>query len=319
MKIVIMEANTLGKDVDLGLYQEFGDVVIYGESNPIENANRIKDADIIIVNKIPMNEEILRGAKKLKLICLTATGTNNIDFKYTKEHGISVANVKGYSTQSVVQHTFALLFYVYEKLAYYDHYVKSGEYTRSDIFSNFEVKFHELYRKTFGIIGLGEIGQGVAKIAELFGCKVVYYSTSGKNNNTDYERVDLPTLLRESDVVSIHAPLNEVTQDLIGEAELAMMKSDAILLNLGRGPIVNQEALAEALLNKSIGGAGLDVLAVEPMLPDNPLLKVQDSTRLIITPHIAWATVEARNRCAREVYLNIKAYLSGETRNIVNS
>lgn len=319
MKIVIMEANTLGKDVDLGLYQEFGDVVIYGESNPIENANRIKDADIIIVNKIPMNEEILRGAKKLKLICLTATGTNNIDFKYTKEHGISVANVKGYSTQSVVQHTFALLFYVYEKLAYYDHYVKSGEYTRSDIFSNFEVKFHELYGKTFGIIGLGEIGQGVAKIAELFGCKVVYYSTSGKNNNTDYERVDLPTLLRESDVVSIHAPLNEVTQDLIGEAELAMMKSDAILLNLGRGPIVHQEALAEALLNKSIGGAGLDVLAVEPMLPDNPLLKVQDSTRLIITPHIAWATVEARNRCAREVYLNIKAYLSGETRNIVNS
>lgn len=319
MKIVIMEANTLGKDVDLGLFQEFGDVVIYGESNPIENANRIKDADIIIVNKIPMNEEILRGAKKLKLICLTATGTNNIDFKYTKERGISVANVKGYSTQSVVQHTFALLFYVYEKLAYYDHYVKSGEYTRSDIFSNFEVKFHELYGKTFGIIGLGEIGQGVANIAELFGCKVVYYSTSGKNNNTDYERVDLPTLLRESDVVSIHAPLNEVTQDLIGEAELAMMKSDAILLNLGRGPIVNQEALAEALLNKSIGGAGLDVLAVEPMLPDNPLLKVQDSTRLIITPHIAWATVEARNRCAREVYLNIKAYLSGETRNIVNS
>ena len=319
MKIVIMEANTLGKDVDLGLFQEFGDVVIYGESNPIENANRIKDADIIIVNKIPMNEEILRGAKKLKLICLTATGTNNIDFKYTKERGISVANVKGYSTQSVVQYTFALLFYVYEKLAYYDHYVKSGEYTRSDIFSNFEVKFHELYGKTFGIIGLGEIGQGVAKIAELFGCKVVYYSTSGKNNNTDYERVDLPTLLRESDVVSIHAPLNEVTQDLIGEAELAMMKSDATLLNLGRGPIVNQEALAEALLNKSIGGAGLDVLAVEPMLPDNPLLKVQDSTRLIITPHIAWATVEARNRCAREVYLNIKAYLSGETRNIVNS
>lgn len=319
MKIVIMEANTLGKDVDLGLFQEFGDVVIYGESNPIENANRIKDVDIIIVNKIPMNEEILRGAKKLKLICLTATGTNNIDFKYTKEHGISVANVKGYSTQSVVQHTFALLFYVYEKLAYYDHYVKSGEYTRSDIFSNFEVKFHELYGKTFGIIGLGEIGQGVAKIAELFGCKVVYYSTSGKNNNTDYERVDLPTLLRESDVVSIHAPLNEVTQDLIGDAELAMMKSDAILLNLGRGPIVNQEALAEALFNKSIGGAGLDVLAVEPMLPDNPLLKVQDSTRLIITPHIAWATVEARNRCAREVYLNIKAYLSGETRNIVNS
>lgn len=318
MKIVIMEANTLGNDVDLSIFKEFGDVVIYGESNSIENAERIKDADVIIVNKISMNEEILKGATNLKLICLTATGTNNIDFMYTKEHGISVANVKGYSTQSVVQHTFALLFYVYEKLAYYDHYVKSGEYTRSDIFSNFDVKFHELDGKTFGIIGLGEIGQGVAKIAELFGCKILYYSTSGKNQNTNYERVDLPTLLRESDVVSIHAPLTESTKGLIGEAELAMMKKDAILLNLGRGPIVNQEALAKALLNKSIGGAGLDVLTEEPMLPDNPLLKVQDSTRLIITPHIAWATVEARNRCAREVYQNIKAYLAGEARNIVS-
>ncbi len=317
MKIVIMEANTLGNDVDLSMFQEFGEVVIYGESNPMENAERIKDADVIIVNKIPMNEEILKGASKLKLICLTATGTNNIDFTYTKKRGISIANVKGYSTQSVVQHTFALLFYVYEKLAYYDQYVKSGEYTRSDIFSNFDVKFHELYGKTFGIIGLGEIGLGVAKIAELFGCKVIYYSTSGRNHNSDYEQVDLPTLLKESDVVSIHAPLTEATIDLIGEAELEMMKQDAILLNLGRGPIINQAALADALLAEKIGGAGLDVLTVEPMLADNPLLKVKDSTRLIITPHIAWATVEARNRCAREVYLNLKSYLSGETRNIV--
>ncbi|ABX41277.1 D-2-hydroxyacid dehydrogenase [Lachnoclostridium phytofermentans] len=317
MKIVIMEANTLGNDVDLGMFQEFGDVVIYGESNPLENAERIKDADVIIVNKIPMNEDILKGATKLKLICLTATGTNNIDFTYTEKRGISVANVKGYSTQSVVQHTFALLFYVYEKLAYYDQYVKSGDYTRSDIFSNFDVKFHELYGKTFGIIGLGEIGQGVAKIAELFGCKVVYYSTSGKNLNSDYERVDLQTLLKISDVVSIHAPLTKATTNLIGEAELEMMKPDAILLNLGRGAIVNQEALANALLAGKIGGAGLDVLTVEPMLADNPLLKVKDSTRLIITPHIAWATVEARNRCAKEVYFNIKSYLSGEPRNIV--
>jgi glycerate dehydrogenase len=317
MKIVIMEANTLGNDVDLSMFQEFGDVIIYGESNPLENADRIKDADVIIVNKIPMNEDILKGATKLKLICLTATGTNNIDFSYTKKHGISVANVKGYSTQSVVQHTFALLFYVYEKLAYYDHYVKSGEYTRSDIFSNFDMKFHELDGKTFGIIGLGEIGQGVAKIADLFGCKVVYYSTSGKNQNSDYERVDLQTLLKISDVVSIHAPLTEATTNLIGEAELEMMKPDAVLLNLGRGAIVNQEALANALLAGKIGGAGLDVLTVEPMLADNPLLKIEDSTRLIITPHIAWATVEARNRCAKEVYLNIKSYLTGDARNIV--
>lgn len=318
MKIVIMEANTLGNDVDLSMFREFGEVVCYGESCELENADRIKDADVIIVNKIPMNEAILKDATKLKLICLTATGTNNIDFSYTKKRNIAVANVKGYSTQSVVQHTFALLFYVYEKLAYYDRYVKSGDYIRSDIFSNFDMKFHELAGKTYGIIGLGEIGRGVAKIAELFGCRILYYSTSGRNQNVEYERVDLPTLLKESDIVSIHAPLTEATTDLIGKEELEMMKKDAILLNLGRGPIVNQEALADALLQDKIGGAGLDVLTVEPMLSTNPLIKVQDSTKLIITPHIAWATVEARNRCAKEVYLNIKAFLSGEERNLVS-
>lgn len=167
-----MEANTLGNDVDLSMFSEFGEVVCYGESCEVENADRIKEADVIIVNKIPMNEEILKDATKLKLICLTATGTNNIDFSYTRKRNIAVANVKGYSTQSVVQHTFALLFYVYEKLAYYDRYVKSGDYIKSDIFSNFDMKFHELAGKTYGIIGLGEIGRGVAKIAELFGCRI---------------------------------------------------------------------------------------------------------------------------------------------------
>lgn len=317
MKIVIMEANTLGSDIDLSIFQELGEVVIYGESNPSENARRIVDADVVIANKITMNADILDTAKKLRLICLTATGTNNIDFAYTNTHHITVANVKGYSTQSVVQHTFALLFYVYEKLSFYDHYVKSGEYTRSDIFSNFDMKFHELAGKTWGIIGLGEIGRSVAAIANLFGCRVIYYSTSGKNQNSDYERVDFKTLLATSDIVSIHAPLNEQTQDLISEEALNQMKPSAVLLNLGRGPIVNQEALSKALLENRIAGAGLDVLTVEPMAADNPLLKVQDSTKLIITPHIAWATVEARQRCAKEVFLNIKAFLNNERRNVV--
>ncbi len=317
MKIVIMEANTLGNDIDLGIFEQLGEVVTYGESNPSENASRIVDADIVIANKITMNAELLETAKKLRLICLTATGTNNIDFAYTKARNISVANVKSYSTQSVVQHTFALLFYVYEKLSYYDQYVKSGEYTRSDIFSNFDMKFNELAGKTWGIIGLGEIGRSVAAIAKLFGCRVIYYSTSGKNQNPDYERVEFNTLLTTSDIISIHAPLNDQTKDLISEEALNQMKSSAILLNLGRGPIVNQEALAKALLEGKIGGAGLDVLTVEPMAADNPLLKVQDSTKLIITPHIAWATVEARQRCAKEVYLNIEAFLNNEKRNIV--
>ena len=317
MKIVFLETKTLGEDVSLEAFEALGEVVRYELSDPAKNAERAKDADILVVNKIPMEEENLALAENLKLICLTATGTNNVDFSYTNQRGIAVTNVKGYSTQSVVQHSFAMLFYLYEKLPYYESYVKSGDYSRNDIFCHFDAKFHELYGKTWGIIGLGEIGRSVAAIAKLFGCRVIYYSTSGKNDNPDYERVDFDTLLRESDVVSVHAPLNEATLNLIDAEALAKMKKSAILLNLGRGPIANQEALAEALENDVIAGAGLDVLTVEPMEPDNPLLRIQDSTKLLITPHIAWATVEARQRCADEVAENIRAFLRGEERNVV--
>ncbi len=317
MKIVLLETDTLGSDVDLSIFYRLGEVVKYPCSVPEENAERIKDADVIIVNKVPMNEATLSKAEKLKLICITATGTNIVDFNYTNSRGIAVANVKGYSTQSVIQHTFALFFYVYEKLSYYDQFVKSGDYIRSDIFSHFSVKFHELAGKTWGIIGLGEIGRGVAQVAKLFGCHILYYSTSGKNSNPDYQQVDMDTLLKESDVVSIHAPLNDRTNNLIGEAQLHRMKKDAILLNLGRGPIVNEKALAQALKENIIGGAGLDVLTAEPMAADNPLYEIQDSRKLIITPHIAWATVEARQRVVEEVHKNIVAFLNHEERNIV--
>lgn len=319
MKIVIMEAATLGDDVDLSMFEKLGEVEYYAESNPLENAKRIQDADAVVVNKIRMDEALLCNAKNLKLICLTATGTNNIDFSYTNSHHITVANVKGYSTHSVVQHTFALLFYLYEKLSWYDNYVKSGEYIRSDVFSNFDMKFHELAGKTWGIIGLGAIGEAVAQIAALFGCHIIYYSTSGRNSNDQYKRVEFDELLEMSDIISIHAPLNDKTKDLIDAQALSKMKKDAVLLNLGRGPIVNQEALYEALVNDKIGGAGLDVLTVEPMSNENPLIQIQDSTKLIITPHIAWATVEARTRCAQEVYENMKAFLHGEARNVVNA
>ncbi|MDF2472286.1 MAG: D-isomer specific 2-hydroxyacid dehydrogenase NAD-binding [Anaerocolumna sp.] len=317
MKIVIMEADTLGNDVDLSIFNEFGEVLIYNKSVSEENAKRIEDADVILANKIAMNEDLLKNAKNLKLICLSATGTNNVDIKYTNERNIVVANVKGYSTKSVVQHTFALLFYVYEKLTYYDQFVKSGEYTRFDIFSFFDNKFNELDGKTWGIIGLGEIGRGVAEIAKAFGCKVIYYSASGKNSNQNYEQVDFDTLLGTSDIISIHAPLNPLTENLINAAALKRMKNSAVLINLGRGPIINEADLAVALESGEIAGAGLDVLSVEPMLPENPLLRIQDSTKLIITPHIGWATVEARTRCVNEVYLNIKSWLNGEERNVV--
>ena len=195
MKIVFLETKTLGNDVSLEAFEALGEVVRYDLSDPEKNAERAKDADILVVNKIPMNEESLALAKNLKLICLTATGTNNVDFDYVNKRGIAVTNVKGYSTQSVIQHTFAMFFYLYEKLPYYDNFVKSGEYSRNDIFCHFDAKFNELYGKTWGIIGLGEIGRGVAAIAKLFGCRVIYYSTSGKNDNADYERVIPQTVL----------------------------------------------------------------------------------------------------------------------------
>ncbi|MBP5461018.1 MAG: hydroxyacid dehydrogenase, partial [Lachnospiraceae bacterium] len=231
--------------------------------------------------------------------------------------GITVCNVKGYSTDSVVQHTFALLFYVYEKLAYYDTFVKSGEYARNDIFSHFTKPFRELAGKTWGIIGLGAIGTKVGEIAEAFGCKVVYYSTSGAHHTDRFPERTLQDLLAESDIVSIHCPLTPATQKLIGKEQLSMMKKNAVLLNLGRGPIVDEEALAWALADDVIGGAGLDVLVKEPMDPANPLLAIQDSTKLVITPHIAWATVEARTRCVEETAENVRAFLAGSPRNVV--
>jgi glycerate dehydrogenase len=317
MKIVFLETDTLGDDVDLSIFNELGEVIKYNQSVPEEDPVRIREADVVIVNKIPMNERTLGDAKNLKLICITGTGTNIVDFNYTNSRKIPVANVRSYSTKSVVQHTFALLFYIYEKLHFYDHFVKGGDYVRSDIFSRFDMKFNELDNKTWGIIGLGEIGRGVADIAKAFGCNIIYYSTSGKNTNSNYQQVDFDTLLETSDIISIHAPLNAATENLINEAALKKMKKTAILLNLGRGPIINEDALADALDNNEIAAAGLDVIKIEPMVAENPLLRIQDSTKLIITPHIAWATVEARTRCVNEVFENIKAYLRGEERNIV--
>ena len=317
LKIVIMERDTLGDDVSLEAFSEFGDVVCYHKSEPSENALRAKDADILVVNKIPMNEETLAEASHLKLICLTATGTNNVDFAYTNARGITVCNVKGYSTDSVVQHTFALLFYVFEKLAYYDNFVKSGEYAKNDIFSHFSMPFRELAGKTWGIIGLGAIGTKVGEIAEAFGCRVIYYSTSGTHHTDRFPERTLPELLAESDVVSIHCPLSPATKNLMGDEQFRQMKKDAVLLNLGRGPIVDEEALARALTEGEIAGAGLDVLAKEPMDPASPLLPIKDSTKLVITPHIAWATVEARTRCVEETAANVRAYLDGAPRNVV--
>ena len=309
MKIVFLDVKTIGEDIDLSGFERFGEVVKYGFSSPEEARIRTKDADIVILNKVQINEQSIGAAEHLKLVCVTATGTNNLDKEYLAERGIEWRNVAGYSTESVAQHTFGLLFYLLEKLAYYDTYVKTECYVGDTIFTHFEKVFHELSGKTWGIIGLGDIGRRVADIAKMFGCRVIYYSTSGKNIQPGYERVDFDTLLSEADIVSVHAPLNENTEGLMDKEAFAKMKKTAIFLNLGRGPIVVEADLADALENETIAAAGLDVLAVEPMSKENPLRRIKDSNRLIITPHIAWASVEARTRLMKIIEGQIEEFL----------
>lgn len=309
MKIVFLEVGNLGDDMDFEQFRQLGEVVFY-ETTPDELVReRIADADIVAINKIPMNRETLEQAPNVKLICVTATGTNNIDFAYTNSRGIQVANVSSYSTNTVVQHTFAMAFYLLEKLAYYDNYVKSGKYMESPYFVHMGQPFHDLKGMTWGIVGLGEIGRGVADIARAFGCKVIYFSTSGKNHNPDYTQVSMEELLKESDIISIHAPLNSTTNGLFHYDVLKQMKPTALLLNLGRGPIVNDTDLARALQEGVIAGAGLDVLPIEPMAKDSPLAAIQDSSRLFITPHIAWASVESRTRLVDQVYKNMLDFI----------
>lgn len=316
MKIVFLDAKTIGEDIDLSSFDKLGEVVKYGYSTPEEARERTRDADILVLNKVPVNEETVGKAKQLKLVCVTATGTNNLDKEYLAGRGIAWRNVAGYSTETVAQHTFALLFYLLEKLPYYDAYVKTEKYVGDTTFTHFSNVFHELSGKTWGIIGLGAIGRRVADLAKLFGCKVIYYSTSGKNSQPDYERVDFDTLLREADVVSVHAPLDENTEGLMNFAAFSKMKKSAIFLNLGRGPIVVEQDLAEALKQNVIAAAGLDVLSAEPMSRDNPLREIKDSERLIITPHIAWASVEARTRLMKIIEEQIRDFEKGNSEGI---
>lgn len=309
MKLVFLDTKTIGEDIDLSAYDALGEVVKYGFSTLEEIPERVKDADVLIVNKIAINEQTIGTAKNLKLVCVTATGTNNLDKEYLKKRGIAWRNVAGYSTESVTQHTFALLFYLLEKIRYYDDYVKDEKYINDTVFTHFAEHFNEVNGKTWGIIGLGTIGRRVADIAKAFGARVIYYSASGSPAQEGYEQVDFETLLTTSDIVSVHAPLNEYTKDLMDREAFAKMKKTAIFLNLGRGPIVVEQDLYEALETGEIAAAGLDVLCEEPMSETNPLEKIKDSKKLIITPHIAWASVEARNRLMQIIAGQIREFL----------
>ena len=317
MNIVVLDRMALGDDMDMSIFEKLGKLTIYERTAPEEVVDRLKDADALLTNKVVIGKAEMDRLPKLRYIGINATGTNNIDLAYAAKKNIAVTNVKSYSTDSVVQHTFALLFYVYEKLRHYDDFVKQGKYSDYGCFTYFGERFAQLSGKTWGIIGLGEIGRKVADIAKAFGCHVVYYSTSGKNSNPDYERAAFDELLRSSDIISIHAPLNDRTQNLMNRAAFEKMKPEAVLINVGRGPIVNESDLLWALNENKIAAAGLDVLSVEPMRKDNPLYGYKDSNRLILTPHIAWATNEARKRLVDEAYLNLEAFICGKERNRV--
>lgn len=319
MKIVVLERNSVGLDIPVDCFEKLGEVTYYPNTVTVEEViERVKDADVIVANKSPLREESLKDAPNVRLICNFATGYDNIDIAYCKSRGIGVANVRDYSTAMVAQHTFALALALSEKMPHYDNYVKSGAYAAQDRFSNFDVPFYELEGKTWGIVGMGNIGKRVANIAQALGCKVIFYSASGNSTCTDYERVDLDTLLAESDFLSLHCPLSDKTRNLIDATALSKMKKTAFLINVARGPVVNNQDLYEALENGTIMAAGLDVLEKEPITLDNPLGKLQDSNKIIITPHLAWASVEARMRCVEGVYKNIESFMQGVPRNIVN-
>ena len=318
MKLVVLERNTVGTDIDVSGFEQFGEVTYYKNTVKEEVEEHVADAEIIIANKAPINEATIGRCSNVKMVCEFATGYDNVDLDYCRKRNIAVTNVVDYCTDSVAQHTFAMTLFLFEKLHYYDNYVKTGAYGAQDKFSNFDRQFFELFGKTWGIVGLGNIGKKVAQIAEAFGCRVVYYSVTGKNSCPDYEKVSFDRLLSESDVLSIHCPLSDLTRNLIDKEALCKMKPTALLVNVARGAVVNNADLAWALNENVIAAAGLDVLDGEPIRKDNPLGDIKDSEKLIITPHMAWGSVEARTRIVEAACENIRAFLDGRNLNRVD-
>lgn len=311
MKIVFLDAKTLGHDLKLDRLKELGHFTAYANTITDDDFEmRTKDADVIITNKVVLNKKRIDLLNNCSLICEAATGLDNIDVEYANSKSIVVKNVKGYSTHSVAQHTFALLFHLIHQNSYYQDFTQTHKWIASDIFTHLDRPYFEIKNKKWGIIGLGEIGKTVATIAQCFGAKVSYYSTSGLNKNDNFEQVSLDQLCQESDIISIHAPLNDQTLNLINENRLKMMKDDVFLLNLGRGPIINEKDLVEKVKSSQIRVA-LDVISKEPMDEScalKSILTPEYSSRVFITPHIAWASIEARNKLLGQIYDHIKNF-----------
>lgn len=315
MKITLLDAATLGDGLDFSVLERIGEVEKYDGTAYNEVAERIADTDIVLINKIKINDETLALAKNLKLVCVFATGYDNIDLEACNKRGIAVCNVKGYSTHSVAQLTVLMALTLIEKIGAYMDFVKDGSYTKSGVANRLIPINHELYGKTWGIIGAGAIGKQVARVAEAFGCKVLVFKRTPEDG---LDCVSLDELLKRSDIISLHTPLNDGTRGLIGARELDMMKNGAILINVARGAVTDENAVADAVLGGKIGGFATDVYSVEPFPTEHPMARIANCENVMLTPHMAWGTLEARARCLDEVVKNIESFLSGGKKNRLN-
>ena len=315
MKIVHLDAKTLGDDLDLNAVSRLGDVTIYQNTAQEDVKNVITDTDVIIVNKLKLNESNLSFAKNLKLICITATGYDNIDVEYCKAHNIAVCNVIGYSSHSVAQLTVAMALNLYMKLSYFTEFVNDGSYTKSGVANMLTPAYPELYGKVWGIVGLGAIGRQVAQVASAFGCKVIAFKRTPDSEIPCY---DLPYIFENADIISVHLPLTEATKGIIDESLISLMKKDAVLINVARGAVTDEAALAQAVIDDKIGGIGIDVYSEEPFSETHPFYKLLNNKKALLTPHMAWGAYEARVRCIEQVIENIEAFFNGDIKNRVD-
>ena len=312
MKIVFLDASTIGNDIDLSIYEKFGELRVFKTTSQDEFVKNVADSDVIIINKLKVGRQNLPYCPNVKLVCVTATGYDNIDTEYCKEHGIAVCNVVGYSTQNVAQLTVAMVLSFICHLTEYNRSVADGRYTRGGVANILTPVYHEIFGKTWGIVGYGNIGKQVGTVAKALGCRVIVYKRTPVEGE---ECVDIDTLCRESDIISVHTPLNDETRGLISRERVGMMKNDAILVNVARGAVCDEEAVADAVLNGKFCGVGIDVYSKEPFGEDHPMSRIAGRDNVILTPHMAWGSYEARVRCCEEISLNIESFISGGTRN----
>ena len=314
MKITVLDKLTMGEDLPFNILNSLGEVFTYNETTAENVKEHVGDSDIIILNKVKITDEVMAYAKNLKLICVFATGYDNIDIQSAEKRGIAVCNVPGYSTDSVALLTVATALSLVAHLNEYTEFVRSGAYSASSTPNKITPVYHELRGKTWGIVGYGNIGRAVAEVAKAFGTRVI---VNKRTPSSDCECVDIDTLCTESDIISLHCPLNEETRGLINESRLKLMKNTAILVNEARGAVVDETAVKEAIKNKRIAGFGCDVYSTEPFKDTHPYHEIMDYKNVILTPHAAWAAYEARERCINIIMQNISSYLAGEKLNRV--